>query len=294
MDITIPPQNFDEASYLAAHPDVADAVRKGQIASGWAHALRFGYREGRSAIPTDVAAQIEAFWRDVASGKVERVPPEALRVRVHGGADLASFYLTGATIEGDIERTLAQMSIAVGEHAKVLDFGCGCGRVLRHVAGKHPGWALFGSDIDGETIGWCRDHIAQTAEFSQNPEWPPSAYPDDFFDLVYSISIFTHLPEDMQAAWLEELKRITKPSGILLLSIHNINLAPEGLRENEDFLYCGGGPTDGLPEFYQTTFHPHSYVRKFWNRYLQIESILERQINGHQDLVVCVKRSGGA
>jgi len=43
---------------------------------------------------------------------------------------------------------------------------------------------------------------------------PPMSYEDNMFDFVYSISIFTHLPEDMQFAWLQELQRITKPGGI--------------------------------------------------------------------------------
>lgn len=41
-------EGFDEAAYLAANPDIADAVANGTLSSGFEHWLLFGFDEGRS------------------------------------------------------------------------------------------------------------------------------------------------------------------------------------------------------------------------------------------------------
>ena len=162
-----------------------------------------------------------------------------------------------------------------------------------HLASDHPDWKLFGTDIDEEAISWCQNHLSNLAKFSRNSEWPPSQFPSDFFDFVYSISIFTHLPQAMQFAWLDELSRITKPGGVLFLTTHGMELLP--VKENNDanksgFYYYIGGGTDGLPEFYQTAYHSHEYIRDEWSKYFEIVSILSKHINLHQDLIVCRRR----
>lgn len=85
---------------------------------------------------------------------------------------------------------------------------------------------LFGTDIDGESIDWCQSKLGHMATFTVNGFWPPLPFADGFFDVIYSISVFTHLPEDMQTAWLAELRRVAKPGGLLLLTVHSPALVP--------------------------------------------------------------------
>ena len=288
-DIARPPSDFDEANYLRLNPDVALAVKNGAISSGWLHAIAQGYREGRVGISADVVRQIEYCWGKIS----ERVPPSKLRARVHGSANIPGFWLAGTRVASDLELTFNQMDIAFPPGANVLDFGCGCGRVMTHLASEHPGWKLFGSDIDEEAIRWCQNHLSDLAEFSRNNERPPSRFPDNFFDFVYSISIFTHLPEDMQFAWLGELGRVTRPGGVLFLTTHGMDLLPaerKNVCNESGFYYSIGRGTDGLPAFYQTTYHSHDYIRERWSKYFDIIEILTRGINSHQDLVVCRRR----
>jgi hypothetical protein len=46
---------------------------------------------------------------------------------------------------------------------------------------------------------------------------------------------------------------------------------------------------DGLPDFYQTTFHTVDYVKKHWGRFLSVVDHVEGGLNGHQDIVVMRK-----
>ena len=48
----------------------------------------------------------------------------------------------------------------------------------------------------------------------------PLAYADDTFDLVYALSVFTHLTEDLCEAWMDELYRIVKPGGAAIVTTH--------------------------------------------------------------------------
>ena len=65
--------------------------------------------------------------------------------------------------------------------------------------------------LDPWAIAWLQTHCVSMAEFFVVPHVSPAPCPDHAFDLAYSISVFTHLPEDMQFHWLEELRRITRP-----------------------------------------------------------------------------------
>src|SRR5690242_3376239 len=68
-------------------------------------------------------------------GEAFPLPPAKLRVRVAGNADPAWFLeggrLAAETLRGSLERTGKSLE----DMAAILDFGCGCGRVMRWLAG---------------------------------------------------------------------------------------------------------------------------------------------------------------
>jgi len=224
------------------------------------------------------------------------VPPAHLRKRVHGAEELDGFEAIGnavsKTVFDFLPRTVAGDSVVTG-----LDFGVGCGRVLAPLArlcrqsplaGKVK-W--YGSDIDREAVAWCKRRLTAIGSFVVNDPMPPLPFPDQFFDFVFSISVVTHIPEDMQFAWLADLRRVAKVGGRVLLSTLPIGLIAESLTESErayGFYYRGGGKgTKGLPKFYQDSFHSRDYVERAWARYFSIEDFIEKGIADHQDLVVC-------
>jgi cyclopropane fatty-acyl-phospholipid synthase-like methyltransferase len=122
--------------------------------------------------------------------------------------------MTGRAIALDIYGT-AGARIDMDRSLRVLDFGCGCGRVMSYMGGVAPASTIHGSDIDGEAIAWCerifRGEVKRGRfSFGVNQDRPPTAFDSGHFDLVYAISVFTHLPEDLQFQWLAELRRITR------------------------------------------------------------------------------------
>lgn len=222
------------------------------------------------------------------------VPPRALRKRVHGHTQLFSFELIGAAICRNIlDAVRPHMSLDAA--TRVFDFGCGCGRVLVYFKDA-TGSEMTGSDIDGEAIAWCSDDLGDFGSFIRNDALPPLPVPDATFDLVYSVSVFTHLPERMQFQWLKELRRVTKPGGFLLLTTRGTDAVRlnwlQRLRfKLTGFVYIAGGKTPGLPDFYRNAFHAESYIRRKWSELFEIIEFRSRGINGDQDWTLCRRRS---
>ena len=191
------------------------------------------------------------------------VPPPELRYLVAHNTDLEQFIDGGRlTAEMIAERVRAAGSELGGE-AAILDFGCGCGRLTRHWPALRDA-AVHGVDYNPELVAWCQANLpAVTTRRSQVA--PPLDYPDASFDLVYAISVFTHLPLDLQAAWAEELRRVLKPGGHLLVTLmgasYEPKLAPAELtafRRGEAVVRLGKlAGTNGC-----AAFHPRAYAEQ--------------------------------
>ena len=76
---------------------------------------------------------------------------------------------------------------------------------------------FWGCDLHGPTIAWLDEHLSPPLRFYVNDRIP-TPHPDGYFDLVYAISVFTHITHEW-SAWLLELHRILKPDGLLLATI---------------------------------------------------------------------------
>ena len=219
-------------------------------------------------------------------------PPDHLRLRVHGDTNLDAYINNGKVNCQRIQDWTRKDGVVLPQRAKVLDFGCGPGRVITWLQKERTDWQFFGTDIDPEAIKWAQENLPGIATFQCNQHMPPLDYATDTFDLVYAISIFTHLPEDMQTAWLEELSRITKPGGYLLLTTHGETLIPQEYQYvlKNGFHFSTDGKTEGLPDFYQTSYQTKEHVKRTWSKHFDIEDYYVRGLGNHQDFIVCRKR----
>lgn len=100
---------------------------------------------------------------------------------------------------------------------RVLDFGCGAGRTLRHFLAEARGAEVWGCDIDVESIRWLEQHLCPPLHVFANGPEPPVQQPAGTFDLIWSVSVFTHLT-DSWSRWLVELHRLLRPDGLLFLT----------------------------------------------------------------------------
>jgi SAM-dependent methyltransferase len=96
---------------------------------------------------------------------------------------------------------------------RVLDFGCGAGRTLQALTSHAGGAELWGCDIQEGSIAWAIEHLPPATRFLVNAAEPPLDVPDCSFNLIYGMSVFTHIT-DPWAAWVLEMRRLLAPGGL--------------------------------------------------------------------------------
>jgi SAM-dependent methyltransferase len=225
------------------------------------------------------------------------LPSLVLRERVHGTpARDVDFLQIGWRIYWDLRRDLDRYG-SVEDFGRILDWGCGCGRVSRHFMNAVPGSCFFGCDIDSEAIDWM-ERAYPSSRFDAIRPLPPTPYQNEFFDLVYGISIFTHLDEATQFRWLDELRRIITKDGVVAVSIHDESMCPTELlplvKAKGFFDEQSGQSADFAPfsdkDYYRTTYHSKAYVMDRWSNGFEILEYVEGGIASHQSLVLMRRR----
>lgn len=215
---------------------------------------------------------------------------------------------------------------ALTDYKKILDFGCGCGRLLRMFKG-HP-HEIFGCDIDRRGIEWIKSSLPNVhAEVTSVS--PPLPYPDNAFDAIISISIFSHLTEESQIAFLKELWRVSAQDAYLFLTVHGQQALERALSEKqtremisveeEPFQMAqdrfvngehgfilqdghltttskGSSSSSSLvaePFEYGIAFIPEEYVRRRWSEWFTIVDYRHGAIYDFQDIIVLTPKKPG-
>lgn len=104
---------------------------------------------------------------------------------------------------------------ALTPETSVLDFGSGWGRITRFFLKDIDPGRLHGTDVSEEMVAFCRQAF-RWGTFSRNDPFPPTKFGAGTFDLIYALSVFSHLSEDAHRKWLAELKRILVPGGVFI------------------------------------------------------------------------------
>ena len=210
------------------------------------------------------------------------IPPGRLLHKVGNTEDIAWVLSAGSEGANSLLETLARNGVAIERLGAVLDFGCGIGRVLRYFAAvSGPAW--HGTDYNPELIAWCAANLP-FARFQVNGLDGPLAYESESFDLVYALSVFTHLDEPNQFAWIDELTRVLKPGGHLFLTTHGEHYRPKLAPADQERFRQGQlivlqGDREGSNDC--AAFHPEPYVRNTLARGLAVVDFLPEGARGN-------------
>ncbi len=145
------------------------------------------------------------------------LPPLELIYTIGQEYDLDHFYRQSVLGAESIQTILASRGADIASFSAILDFGCGCGRLLRRWKALN-GTQVYGTDYNERLVEWCRASLP-FARVSVNPAASRLTYEDDKFDFIYTISVFTHLSEEVQHFWIRELGRVLKPGGYLYVTV---------------------------------------------------------------------------
>jgi SAM-dependent methyltransferase len=168
----------------------------------WLHSVGPGYDEAlRSLLPPTPPLSLRSI---VAAPEEE--------VFLWTGAHDISYFLSLLEYYGPPE---------LGEPQRVLDFGCGCGRLTRYLS-LSARYRTIGTDVNQDHVDWCAANLPRITTL-RNDAVPPLPLVGHSIDFAFSLSVFSHLPEPAALAWLGELARVMAPGGLLIITTHGLN-----------------------------------------------------------------------
>ncbi len=258
----------------------------------------------------------KAQWIEVklltAAGVIDfKVPPNS-SMRESSSTNIRHYYESGVTTTLPIVTAAYIEGVDLREPAEVLDFGCGVGRQLLQLARRYPKLNLHACDVNGRAIAYLQRAYPKIDSYV-NAFSPPLKFPDAKFDLVLSVSIFSHLSIKDNPIWLEELARVTRKGGLCCLTIlgsHAMGLhagpsasdqckqlEEQGFLfqyyENPDFqraaaeLWDKGNTLHIIKEEYGNTYLSEKFIREHWNNSdFELRQFIPGIIDQQQDLVV--------
>ncbi len=104
--------------------------------------------------------------------------------------------------------------------ARVLDAGCGTGRLARVVKAGRPASEVIGLDADPRILCIARQKAAQGNQDVKFIEGfiERLPFPNERFDVVFSVLVFHHLPEEIKAQACREMFRVLRPGGRTIIA----------------------------------------------------------------------------
>ena len=223
-----------------------------------------------------------------------------------------------------MQQILAEAGARAQTLGNVLDLGCAAGRMIRFYPCDNEGSEIWGADINAKYVNWCQNHFPPPFLFVPITTLPHLPFEDNFFDLVYCGSVFTHIT-DLADAWFLEIRRVLRKGGLAYITIQD-KLSMQILLDNyastgevtASELNCekpGGEPgtsaagTYWIHEFDKTLdlrsldyasfsyeedpfsniFYDRQFLLEKWSRFSEIVSVTQ-QAYGCQTALLCRKR----
>ncbi|MEJ5057638.1 MULTISPECIES: class I SAM-dependent methyltransferase [unclassified Pseudomonas] len=101
----------------------------------------------------------------------------------------------------------------------ILDFGSGIGNSLPYFRKYFPDAVLNCGDVSGRSIEIAKTRFPGNEQYALIGDRIPLDSGSQ--DIVFSACVFHHIPHEDHQHWLQELHRVTRPGGLLVIYEHN-------------------------------------------------------------------------
>lgn len=206
------------------------------------------------------------------------VPNDLMEYTV-GHTDLLRYHSTGLDIAKLMASVLFKYTgLTFQSMRNILDFGSGAGRIIT----KFPvdyNQSFYGCDLSKNLVTFCRSNFPHI-NFVNSNYFPPLCFKDDYFDLIYSFSVFSHLSLEAENLWLEELRRIGRTGCVYLITVHGNYWIDSTLGSEVDkardsgFYFKKVHPDNKFPDYYEASFHTKDYIMDKWRYYFEVLDVV--------------------
>jgi SAM-dependent methyltransferase len=176
----------------------------------------------------------------------------------------------------------------------VLEFASGHGRFTRHLVKALGAERVVVSDVVPSAVDFSQRTFGVdgflSASTPEAVQWPAR------YDLVFVLSLFSHLPRSTWSRWLKVLYESVAPGGLLVFSTHGIKAADfdNVVLDADGFLFAPSSESLAIDvNEYGTAFTSEAFVRQAIAETLGADCLVHQapvHFWNHQDAYVLRKR----
>ncbi|RDI99514.1 methyltransferase domain-containing protein [Dyella solisilvae] len=177
-------------------------------------------------------ATLRSLPIDVVGDALHYVPPEYPEVRAHLPAMASSdvqeawtgssgypLLMQSCAFVRNLESNFFRYTGRSIDDTRILDYGCGWGRLIRLMYKFTAPDKIYGCDPWDKSIALCKE--AALLGTIEQSEYLPTAlpFPEVKFDLIYAFSVFTHLSEQAAHAAMSACRRYIAHDGLMAITV---------------------------------------------------------------------------
>lgn len=234
-------------------------------------------------------------------------PSDTIQKDMVGTSGVATIAEMGGFYKALVD-AISKLSWNFGDSTRVLDFGCGFGRLTRFFLKDVNYGNLYGIDTVPQFLHMCQALFPAacmpTNNFIRTKPLPPTDFESQSFDLISAFSVFSHLSEKAAGLWINEFARLLRPGGLVAITVRqrsyldychslgNMNDLDQyqeiqanafgrndglyNIYENGEPIWNPSGGGDDLSaEFYGDIVIPEKYIMKNWTKYFIVREMYD-------------------
>ncbi|WP_232065956.1 class I SAM-dependent methyltransferase [Mycobacterium heidelbergense] len=169
-------------------------------------------------------------------------------------ADVQVYHRIAQEIVSRLGRSLNEAGRDWDTLGSVLEVGCGYGRIVRELRNAVPADRIYVSDVIDEGARFTASEFgAKQIPADPGPEW------DGRFDLIYLLSVYSHMHRLAVADHLRRMQDLLAPGGVLVFTTHG-RFSAENLEEYEHYWLDKSQVLDALADAgYYFERYPYYY-----------------------------------